>query len=527
MRKPPLIWVAALAALAGCSLIYDPGSFTATDAAQQPDGMPDARPIDAQILDADIENLDITGTLPVDLAEGSGCIWDTDACTEDARAIPIIVTGSNIAADAVVTLDGAGYTAQVVPAAVHENHEQLAIAVRIPPDLGIDDTGTATLTITVTQGVAASDFTEVTVAGLNDFVASGAGATVNVSTLDARYATVNIDANIVFTGDEPVRLTATSAITVGATIDVSGGNGGNTAAFGAAGPGGCPGAAAEGSAGCGDSGGGSGGTSTGGGGGGHRIAGTAGSGQSSPGSPGAEAGDETMAPLGEPDGSRGNGGGGGGRSGALNNAGGAGGGGGGTIVLTSGGSLTVTATGNLISNGGSGGAGGGACAVLNQHGGGGGGGSGGGVLLRGWGLFVDEGGDVSVTAGNGGNGGCNAGGNGAAGRVRVDLPSAATDPGLVSGTSAFRGIVIDPALPAVVTSSPVTVAVFGAPSHDGYRIQVEGLGDVGISTVSDRTGSAMLDLTPGMNRICVLQNDIVNASSNEGAQCVSIAFMPQ
>jgi hypothetical protein len=526
MREPALLGVAALAALAGCSLIYDPGSFTATDAAQQPDGMPDARPVDAKINDADIENLDITGTLPVDLAEGSGCIWDDVglACTEDARAIPIIVTGTNIDSSAVVTLDGAGYTAQVVPAFVHENHEQLAIAVRIPPDLGIDDTGTATLTITVTQGAAASDFTEVTVAGLDDFVASAAGATVDIDNtpLDIRYATITIDSNIRFTGSEPARLLATSALAIAATIDV-GGFAGVNGAGGAAGPGGCRGGGPGAPGLCGDGGGRGGADNVGGGGGGHRTDGTEGTGPG--GAAGEATGDVTLAPL-----SGGNGGGGGGDA-TLGAAGGGGGGGGGVLFVTSEGAMTVATSGLLTANGGGGAVGGGGC-LLNQHGGGGGGGSGGSILIRARSTFVDEGNTsrASVAAGPGGDtpagAGCNDGGAGAPGRVRIDLASDDADPALVGGTMAFRGVVIDPTLPPVVTTTPVSVGVFGSPSHS-YKILVEGQATTDVMTLSNRTGSAMLDLTPGMNRICVLQNDIVNASSDEGAQCVSIAFMPQ
>jgi hypothetical protein len=526
MREPAPTWVAVAAlALGGCSFIYDAGTFTASD------GAPPDAPIDAQIKDANIDGLELTGTEPVDLAEGAGCVWDGGACTGEARAIPIVVDGSNIDPSATVTLDGAGFSGETVPAFFDENHDQLAIAVRIPPDLGLAAGDRATLTITVAQGTVSGQ-ANVPVAGLDDFVASvdAAGGTLDIDAtpLAARYATIDIDADIRFAGSQPVRLTATSSLTLGAALDVSGSDAGNASSLGAAGPGGCDGAVAEGTGSCEGSGGGSGGTSTGGGGGGHRTAGHNGVGMTNPGAPGALAGDVTMAPLGPPAGSRGNGGGGGGNSGALSNAGGAGGGGGGTLVLTSGGSFTVTSAGILLASGGSGGAGAAGitgCAALNEHGGGGGGGSGGAVLLRGWGPFADEGGGVAVDPGQGGDDGCVAGGDGADGRVRIDLASADADPGLVSGTSAFRGIAIDPALPPVVTEAQIEVGVFGAPNQM-YQIQVEGHPAQDVVTVSDRTGRATVTLDPGQNRICVLVNGNVTASSDEGAQCVTIAFMP-
>jgi hypothetical protein len=191
--------------------------------------------------------------------------------------------------------------------------------------------------------------------------------------------------------------------------------------------------------------------------------------------------------------------------------------------------MLITADALLQADGAVGFGGTGTC-LLNQHGGGGGGGSGGAVLVRSRGSFTDEGGDTSVDPGPGadaGNGtGCNEGGAGAPGRVRIDLPSADADPALVSGTMPFRGVVIDPALPPVVTDATVDVGVFGAP-NGSYQIQVEGQAAQSITLLGNRTGSANLPLAPGMNRVCVLVNDNVTAASDEGAQCVNIAFMPQ
>ncbi|HTM20583.1 MAG TPA: hypothetical protein VL172_08755 [Kofleriaceae bacterium] len=526
MRSLPLSGgLAALLALGGCSLIYDAGGFTASDSAPGP---PDARPIDAQIDDADINGLTITGTEPVDLAEGSGCMTLAGGpCTLLARAIPIVVNGGNIDRSAIVELDGAGFVQDTVPASVSEDHNQLAIAVRIPPDLGLAAGESTTLTITVFQGTV-SEQTDVTVAGLDDFVASvdAAGGTLDIDAtpLDARYATIDIDADIRFTGSEPVRLTATSAITVGAAVDVSGFDGEDGTA-GLGGPGGCRGGVAVGAGQCTDGGGKGGGTNSGGGGGGNRIAGDMGIGNMG-GDPGAGVGDETLAPLGDT-GVRGNGGGGGG-NGSISGAGGTGGGGGGTLVLTSAGDLFFETGAELHADGGGGSSGGGTC-LLGQHGGAGGGGSGGAILIRAQANFVDGGSSATVAAGlagDAGNGtGCNDGGAGAPGRVRIDLPSADADPALVGGTSAFRGVVIDPALPPVVVEAEVQVGVFGAPNQT-YKIQVEGSAAQDVTTLSDRTGSATLTLDPGQNRICVLVNGNVTASSDEGAQCVTIAFMP-
>jgi hypothetical protein len=385
--------------------------------------------------------------------------------------------------------------------------------------------------VTVAQGSVQKSL-PLAIEGLDELRSSvvAPGGVLDVGALAPRYARIEIDSAVRFTGAQPVRLVATAELVVAAALELSGAAATNSLP-GTGGPGGCQGGVREGPGQCLEGGGAAGGKNDGGGGGGHATAGNTGVG-SNGGAGGQASGHVSLAPFAAAGalGARGHGGGGGG-DGVLAGAGGPGGGGGGVIELSSQGLLRVTAAGQIAARGGAGAPGTGTC-VLDQHGGGGGGGAGGAVLLRAAQRFEDTGSAqrVWIDGGAGGNGGsgCNAGGAGAPGRVRIDLPHAGDPPALVSGVAAlYRGPVIAPGLAAVVDSATVQVPFFGG-AGETYWIAVEGSGATPqmVTAASGRQGSGTASLAPGLNQLCVLVRPDITAAQPEGLNCISVAYIP-
>jgi len=268
------------------------------------------------------------------------------------------------------------------------------------------------------------------------------------------FTTFNINAGVTVsvTGTVPLEVYCTGAVTINGILAANGGNGTNGITFSAAGTGGI-----------GVAGGGNGGNGTystslggmqaspglgaggvgnegnawsGGGGAGYSAAGQA-SGNPSGGFGGPSYGSTTIAPL-----VAGSGGGGG--SGGFSCGSGGGGAGGGAIMIQSSASISIGSGGAIQCNGGNGGSdGGGNC-------GGGGGGSGGSIRLGA--LTISNSGAITATGGQGGASMVpgspffGVGGNGAAGRVRVD--------GIYSGNGTVNpSYVPGPVLTATSTST--------------------------------------------------------------------------
>jgi hypothetical protein len=519
LRRPRQPWtgplLGALGCTSACSFVYDANVFVkAADAQPEPDAQGPAP-------DVDISQLALDDTDPATVFEGAGCIPEGMGCAADSRGVPIVIRGSSIAPNATVTIAGAGFDQPVeVDVKVAADATLAAFALSIPVMPSLADGMTDTIAITVTQG-AVTDSVTLVVHGLDEFQASvdASSGTLDTSTIKARYSSVTIDAPIQLTGSMPARWVATASLTLTAALRGNGAAATGTAGA-APGPGGCAGGGQEAPGDCLGGGGRAGGASSGGGGGGHSTTGSQGA--AGGGAGGAATGTAELVPLA----AEGGDGGGGGGPGALAGAGGGGGGGGGIIELTSLGALEFGSDATVSANGGAGHAGGGSCVVLDQHGGGGGGGAGGAVLVRAA-LRLTDGGTtqrVSVAAGAKGAAACNAGGDGAAGRIRVDLPSADIEPAF-AGPALYRGPMLMPAIPAVVTTAELPAAVFGAVDAT-YYLQRNGADREAVTIGSNRQATRTVSLVPGVNRVCAVVRMDVGLSSSEGTNCLDVAYIP-
>lgn len=507
--------VACAIGATGCSFIYDAGTFDdVPDAVPPPDAM-EPPP------DVNINALALTNTTPTDIFEGIGCVPEADACAAASRPVPIVVHGMNIAANATVVLDGAGFDGELVDATVSSDGMLLAFVVSIPVMPALDDGDTDTITITVSQGEV-DDTAALTVRGLDELTASVdvGGGMLDASTLHSLYSTIDIDAQVTLIGAAPARFAATASIVVDAALSADGGDAsGDTGGAGVAG--GCTGGDEESAGDCLGGGGRAGGQSAGGGGGGHATMGSQGA-TASGGAGGDDSGSPELVPLS----AEGGNGGGGGGLGTLSAAGGGGGGGGGIIELSSAGIVTIGTNASVTADGGTGDGGGGSCNILTEHGGGGGGGAGGAVLVRAQTQLVDDAGTarLSAAAGAKGDDGCNAGGNGAAGRVRVDVPTAGSTPAFATGAS-YRGPILAPGTAPIATESPISVELYGD-AGTTYYIEREGADRAEVTTDSNRRVSHDVELAAGINRICAVVRTDVSISSPEGTNCITVAYIP-
>lgn len=518
MRGTTTILSVALLVATGCSFIYDGGEFARADARVPP---PDVNPT-ALTLDS---------LNPSSLDEGSGCIPEGDGCADLGRAVPVVITGSNISMTATITLDGGGFNNQTVVPTIASDGSMAAFSVRVPvmPNLAAGET----VDITVKVAQAGIDKSlPMTIRGLPEFVASvdAADGTYDVGMIQPRYSTVNFDTPVAFEGADPARFIASSEILVSAKLSADGGAADVTTP-GTAGPGGCSGGASGQAGQCGESGGRGAAENGGGGGGGGSIGGDPGAGGAGVGGDGGmPAGNPTLTPLtgqgSVP--SRGHGGGGGGKAALLAELGAGGGGGGGVIELSSDGRFVLGSAGELSAVGGQGGRqGNGAGCVLGEKGGAGGGGSGGAILIRAHAVLTDDVGEtrVAVDGGVGGQpgGSCSHGGNGAPGRVRVDVPSDAALPGFTTGLPAlYRGPVLDPATPLVVPTTPVDITFFGDAGTD-YWVQSDGGGAQMKQISGGHSTTVSVPLQTGLNTICAAVAQ--SASQPEGRNCLTIAYI--
>jgi hypothetical protein len=507
---------ALLATGASCTLIYDADVFNTTDAAP-----PDALVPDAVVPDADPNELSFQALEPAEVFEGEGCIPVDTGCRSDSRRVGIVIRGARITPEAELRLTGAGYENALVDLTVGPDGAMAAFELSVPVLPELADGMTQGIEVELSQAGVVRTRT-LTVRGLDELLASSAGAAIDVGTLRARYSRIDIDTPVVITGNRRVQLLATAEIVVGAALDVSGRNASGQTA-GSPGPGGCRGAGPESPAMC-EGGGGGGTDGAAGGGGGHAEQGEPGEGAST-GNGGAATGRIELSPL-EPqfneDTARGHGGGGG--SNCVGGQGGAGGGGGGSLELTSKGSLRFTAAARLLAQGGVGGNSSGLC-TLSQRGDGGGG-SGGAILVRAGMAFADEGAADSVNAagGAGGTGG-NAGGDGAPGRVRLDQPGVDPAPSFQGVTHFYRGPMWSPDSPAIV-AGPIPSLRLSGGANNGVFLEVGGRGKEGRSFSPE----GMLDFTPalepGHNAVCAVVTIDSHSSQPDAFNCIDIVYIP-
>lgn len=519
-----------LAASASCTLVYDADVFQYIDAAP-PDVYveppPPPPPPDAELIPLILDRLD-----PAEVLEGAGCVPAAEGCRADSRPVPVVIHGSGIAEDASIVLNGAGFADYQVPLiAISPGGDMAAFAVSVPVLPELADGDSEVITVIVRQDDAEQS-RPLSVRGLDELLASQAApeGTLDVGQLRARYSRIAIDQAVQLTGNQVARLVATAEIVVAAELRADGQNAsGGTP--GAGGPGGGAGGAAE-QAGDFEGGGGAGNNASGGGGGGHAEEGSRGGGNQA-GAGGTTTGRAILTPLtmGEALTARGHGGGGGGNN-ALENGGGGGGGGGGTLELTSQGSLRLTAKAILSAKGGNGALG--ACNGLAPVGSGGGG-SGGAILVRAALAFADEGSDARVDVGPGSGpeqNGCRKGGDGAPGRVRVDLPATGELPAAFTGvTHLYRGPMWSPDTPSITTRADVNdnneiiLTLLGTPQETVF-VDIEGETRRELGFPMDGVIEVAVPAAEGLRELCARVTDDAHASQPDAANCIDLAYIP-
>jgi hypothetical protein len=495
----------AILALSSCTFLFNPddlgggsggdGGVPPADA-ERPDGIP-----------LDPGQFGISGVEPGMVQEGEGTAW----------AVPIVVSGQEFDGVTLVVLNGAGFAARAVPAAVAADGTSLAFPLSVPVLTDVGRGETAMITVTVTKG-ALSDTIPIVVNGLDELVTSElSDTTLQASDLDPLYSSILIDDPITLTGTQPVRLMATAEIRLEAAV-IADGASANGEIPGQGGPGGCAGGPLQGDGGCGDGGGSGNPRDDGAGGGGHFTMGTPGGGQP-PAAGGVETGRRELVPLSD---EAGNGGGGSSQGG--------GGGGGGTVELTSFGTFTVAGNGSISANGGNGGDG--RCDT-SAVAGSGGGGSGGTILLRSWGGFDDQvnAPRLSVRGGAGGdmppdNDCIERGGAGSSGRVRVDTSEPGGPPLFAQSTPEpfqgplLRNIGSSGPVPVITSEPQITLQAFGD-RDTGFTLEVNGIAQA-LTTAADGTASATAPLRSGSNKVCAKIDANTPADLSEGVQCIDI-----
>lgn len=524
-----LVGSISIVILPSCSIIYNGDEFVRVTDAAPP-------------LDVDVSSLRIDSVTPGEVYEGEGCILkdgESLACDPElSRGIPITLHGAHIGQDAMVhiaatdpdipALTGTG---EMLERVIDRTGNTIAIVLPIPVLPEIGDGTDVMVTLRVLQGSAmVTQDSVIVIHGLDEYSSSTSGPTMDSGALKSRYSTITIDSPLELTGAVPARLVATSDIRIAAAVSADGqGN--------QSGPGGRAGGGSSSSGQMEPHGGQAGGTASGGGGGGHAAAGTSGQGTDGGGG-GNASGQETVAPLLD-DGGHGGGGGGPDQvaTGQGTTPGGAGGGGGGLIELTSMGRLTWAADGRISVRGGNGGNGTGICLLSVQGSGGGGGGSGGAILVRALMAYRDEepkagGARLLVAGGGGGQGGdgsngCRSdGGNGASGRVRVDLPGAqATPPATDAPLFSFRGAVLSPSTPTITTTKMLDLDIAGA-ANQSYWLRRGSDEPQPIDTNETGSGVAAITLESGHNRVCVQVTPDLGQPA-EGLNCLAIAYIEQ
>jgi hypothetical protein len=484
------------AALAGCSLIYNPNNLPS----------PSDAPADAEVIvDADPTMLALTDVAPATINEGQG--------DGGGRAAVIVIRGDNIAPDAQVSITSQGgnthFTVGTVELAA--DHKFIAVQIVAKVDDTIGDGQSNVLDIHVTQAggtITKELLGKLTITGLDTLDDSKAGdIPMNLRPL---YASIALTGALHLAGDNdhPVLLRSASSLTVG-DLDANGKNA-SSSTGGAGGPGGCPGGngGTDGSCAA-PAAGHHGGAIGNGGGGGYGADGKSGSG-SNAGTPGTTAGNATVSTYGGFMGvsaNRSGGGGGGGGTLADLGSGGGGGGGGGLIELTAEGNVMAGALSALGGNG-----------VHPLAVGGGGGGSGGTIVVRAGGTLVTG----AIAVGGGHSAENNGSGDGGTGRIRWDAAASAPPSG------AHRGPAFVDAPLSVTTANP-TITMIGT-ANDGFKVYVVDQDGAIHDQQSFAFGANnMVAVTPtlfrGYNRLCVVL-DGGERGKPEGEKCVDLAMLP-
>ncbi|MEO8699551.1 MAG: hypothetical protein ABI867_05880 [Kofleriaceae bacterium] len=485
---------------AGCSLIYNPDNIDNPDDARAIDAPGSVGPDSDVIVDANPAGISLDSAYPPLVDEGTGMFGSRPAIVE-LRGDNFIRDTANL----VVTL-APSTAATLVDLKVSSNHKFIVLALQVPIDPSCDPASTIPITVTVTQdngagGIAMTELANAfAVNCLRELIAN-----VESAALEPKYSTIELAAAITFTpqpgATRAAILRSASHIVIAGAVTAS-------ASGASPGPGGGIGGAA-GTAGSGPGRGrpGLGGLSVGGGGGGAGfvVAGTAGMGNGAGnGLGGGVTGDPWIASYvaNQPSG------GGGGQT--LGSSGGAGGGGGGTVELTASGDVSVAAItttgGNSVVSAGTGGAGGAA--------------AGGVILLRSGGTVAT--GALTVLAGTApGNGGASS-----AGRIRIDAALGAIQAGVTIGPMFVGG-------PVVATEYP-TLNLRGTPNDQSSQLEVfdknGNVVDNGhlYQPVFGPTGMAMITpvLKIGYNHICVRVAGNVDATVQEGTNCIDLGYAP-
>jgi hypothetical protein len=462
----------------GCSLLYNPSNIDTAKHDAAIDAEPDAS------IDADPSNLILTSVDAPTLFEGQG--------DGGSRQAVLVIHGVNIVGDAGVAITG-NPMLQVGTPVVSSDSTFMAVPVTALVDPALHAGAPITLTVTVTQTAGSGSISKAIDWHLQGFEElTGASATIDTATAQT-YSTINLSGTLNPTGTGRLIAKANGSISIDGTITVS-------ASGQTAGPGGASGGPAQ-APGNGPGNGKPGNTSSqGGGGAGFEIAGV--DGQSNANSGGTMTGDRLITSYVSNQGSGGGG------------AAGVGGGGGGTIELSAGGSLS--------------------CAQINAKGGngqgglgtGGGGGSGGVIVLRsGAAMTIGAALDVGFGTGGGGTIPLANGGDGRAGRARIDAVT------ITGGLGpAHRGVMFDPTTELISRTPMVTIKLIGS-AGDRFDLQpVDATyAPAGAKTPIDFGGATTLDpmvaAKPGWNRFCVVPEN-GSVANDESRNCIDIAYLP-
>jgi hypothetical protein len=495
--------------LGGCSLIYS--SNRLPDVVDAPVDTPE-KPV--------CDSLKIERVFPTELLEGQG--------DEGGRSAVLLIQGRNICAGAVVSITPhAGETSSPLIAldaaqlALDDWGLRIAVPVKLKVDANISAGKSVRLDVSVTQpadptapgGAKVTSSLEklegdgdppvLMLKGLDELSGAASLPTdtahvyshVNVTSISAMDRTgpliIRSTASIAITGPGPYLFNATA--TTPGPGGFAGGAGGQALLTPEDGK----------------MGGGAGGGRPNGGGAGFATMGGAGEGGNSP---GPVAGEPSITTLEYPN--RGSGGAGGQGSNVLG-PGGNGGHGGGSIELTAGGNLTVAGT--IEANGSDG--------TRVSNGKAGGGGSGGLVLLRTGGTFSVGG--IQAIGGNPGAGGT--GGIGSVGRVRVDSPrKIATIPS--DPIVGYHGPMLAPTTELVVREPQPRVTFVGEPNAIiSYTIEdgegtTRGPVQLTLSGTGESTIPLGMELFEGYNRLCALVTG-VSMRRPEAENCITLAYL--
>lgn len=460
-------------ALGGCSLVYDPDAIAG-------------------------ERGTVVLRSASELVEGAGCAAEgcdgvcTAAGCPGGRRAALLVLES--AVEGPIAIESANVAGEPVPVdllGTSREGDAAAVAIRFPVRRSLGP-GVHRGALRVRDAAGDEAIVRFDVIGLDELVLDGDEAPAA-----ARYATIEVtgDARPVLAG--PLRLAATSDITIAARLSVS-------ATPAGPGPGGCRGAAnADDVAQCRPGGGRNSTTALPGGGG---SFGTRGRDDGGAATPGQVTGTADLVPFGR-DGNTGNGGG-----AHLQDPGGHGGG---AIELVAGGALRIRGGGAIEASGGD--------APAPAGGVPGGDGSGGPILLRATAGLEPIALETRILARGGGALGATHG----LGRVRIDAPDelVGARPWL-SEPRTFLGPAWIAAPLAIAGTGPETFALRGEPAHP-FAVTVDG-GDAGTCTPDAAgRGTIALRFRGGLHRVCALASPAASHRAlAENASCIDVVSLP-